>query len=38
MAGKTIALFAVGDIITLKVIASTGNYTSAAGFLIVKEV
>lgn len=38
MSGKTIALFAVGDIVTLKVIASTGNYTSAAGFLIVKEV
>jgi hypothetical protein len=28
---------AVGDVITLKMIASTGNYTSAAGFLLVEE-
>jgi hypothetical protein len=38
MAGKCFAACAVGDIITLKVIASTGNYTSAAGFLLVKEI
>jgi pyruvate dehydrogenase E1 component alpha subunit len=38
MAGKCFAACAVGDIITIKVIASTGNYTSAAGFLLVKEI
>lgn len=34
------ALFegAIGDVISVKVIADTGNYTSAAGFLIVQEV
>jgi len=38
MSGKCFAACAVGDVITLKVIASTGNYTSAAGFLLVKEI
>lgn len=38
LAGGCLFNGAAGDIINLKMIASTGNYTSAAGFLIVEEV
>lgn len=38
MAGAALFSAAAGDIISLKMIASTGNYTSAAGFLVVTEV
>lgn len=38
MAGSCLFTGAAGDIITLKMIASTGNYTSAAGFLVVTEL
>ena len=38
LAGSCLFSGTAGDIISLKMIASTGNYTSAAGFLIVEEV
>ena len=38
MSGEAFIDCAAGDVITLKVIASTGNYTSASGFITVVEV
>jgi hypothetical protein len=38
MSGEALLSCAAGDVITLKVIASTGNYTSASGFINVVEV
>ena len=38
LAGACLFTGAAGDIIRLKMIGSTGNYTSAAGFLVVTEV
>ena len=38
LSGSCLFSGAAGDIISLKIIGSTGNYTSAAGFLIVEEV
>lgn len=36
--GEVVLDLDAGDIVTVKIIASTGNYTSAAGFIIVEEV
>lgn len=36
--GSTIVELAVGDVVTIKVTADTGNYTSSTGFILVKEV
>lgn len=36
--GEVILDLDVGEVVSVKVIASTGNYTSAAGFVIVEEV
>jgi hypothetical protein len=38
LAGEALLSCAVGDVITLKVIASTGNFTTAAGAFNVMEV
>lgn len=38
LAGEAVLSCAVGDVITLKVIASTGNFTTAAGAFNVMEV
>jgi hypothetical protein len=38
LAGEVLLSLAAGDIVTLKIIASTGNYTSAQGAIIVEEV
>ena len=38
LAGEAYVTLAVGDVVTLKIIASTGNYTSAQGFINVEEV
>lgn len=36
--GSTILTLAVGDVVTIKIIADTGNFTCAAGFLEVIEL
>lgn len=36
--GEIILSCAVGDVLSVKIIASTGNYTSSAGQIIVEEV
>lgn len=36
--GKTIVNVAAGDVITVKVTASTGNFVADTGFVVVKEV
>ena len=38
LAGSCLFEGTAGDIISLKMIASTGNYTSAAGFILIEEV
>jgi hypothetical protein len=38
MSGEALLSLAVGDVVSLKAIASTGNYTSASGFINVVEV
>lgn len=38
LAGEVLLSLAVGDIVSVKIIASTGNYTSAQGVIIVEEV
>lgn len=38
LAGEALLDLDVGDIVTLKIIASTGNYTSAKGFINLVEV
>lgn len=38
LAGEAFIDCAVGDVLTVKIIASTGNYTSAQGFINVEEV
>lgn len=36
--GSFIIACSVGDVLSIKVTADTGNYTSAAGFIVVEEV
>lgn len=38
VAGEVILLLAAGDIVTLKIIGSTGNFTAATGNIIIEEV
>ena len=38
LAGEAFIDCAVGDVLSLKIIASSGNYTSAQGFINVEEV
>lgn len=38
LAGETFVTLAVGDVVTVKVIADTGNFTAAEGFIVVQEL
>jgi|GEM_PF-5643970 len=38
LAGEVLLSLSAGDIVTVKIIASTGDYTSGAGCIIVEEV
>lgn len=38
LGSEVILSLSAGDVVTVKVIASTGNYTSGAGFIIVEEI
>jgi len=38
LAGEVLLSLSAGDVVSVKIIASTGNYTSGAGCIIVEEV
>lgn len=38
LAGEAIVSLSPGDVVTVRVTASTGNYTSGVGFIILEEV
>jgi hypothetical protein len=38
VAGEVILQLAAGDVVTLKIIGSTGNFTADTGFILVEEV
>lgn len=38
MQGETMLSLAIGDVVSIKVIASTGDFTATAGFFLVQEL